>query len=152
HASERRLLAALVDTPVALCAVLDREGRTLHSNQRFRDVVADGRDPQDVLRDPAVRGSEPVLAFASGDETQQIEVDVETAWPGQPVRYLHISASRQTLPDVGSCTILVGYDETPRHRAQHAIAQTSKLVTLGEITTGMAHELSQPLNVIKMAA
>src|SRR5262249_27179674 len=34
----------------------------------------------------------------------------------------------------------------------HAIAQTSKLVTLGEMATGMAHELSQPLNVIKMAA
>src|SRR5205085_1882022 len=31
-------------------------------------------------------------------------------------------------------------------------AQTAKLVTLGEMTTDMAHELKQPLNVIKMAA
>ena len=37
-------------------------------------------------------------------------------------------------------------------RRRQAIAQTAKLVTLGEMTTGMAHELSQPLNVIKMAA
>lgn len=111
-----------------------------------------GGDPQDVLRDPAIRGSDPILAFAAGNEAQQVEADVETAWPGQPTRYLHFSASRQTLPDVGTCTILVGYDETPRHQAQRALAQTSKLVTLGEMTTGMAHELSQPLNVIKMAA
>ena len=151
-ASERRLLAALVDTPVALCAVLDSEGRTIYSNERFRDVVSAGRDPQNVLRNPAVRGGERLLAFASGNETQQIEVDVETTWPGQPTRYLHFSVSRQTLADVGACTILVGHDETPRHQAQRAIAQTSKLVTLGEMTTGMAHELSQPLNVIRMAA
>ncbi len=39
-----------------------------------------------------------------------------------------------------------------RHQAERAIALSGKLVTLGEITTGIAHELSQPLNVIRMAA
>jgi C4-dicarboxylate-specific signal transduction histidine kinase len=33
-----------------------------------------------------------------------------------------------------------------------ALAQSAKLITLGEMATGMAHELNQPLNVIKMAA
>ena len=38
------------------------------------------------------------------------------------------------------------------HVLEHSrVHRVAKLVTLGEITTGMAHELSQPLNVIKMA-
>jgi C4-dicarboxylate-specific signal transduction histidine kinase len=32
------------------------------------------------------------------------------------------------------------------------IVQSAKMVMLGEMTTGMAHELSQPLNVVRMAA
>jgi C4-dicarboxylate-specific signal transduction histidine kinase len=48
--------------------------------------------------------------------------------------------------------VLVGRDETKYHHVQQAIAQATKMVTLGEMATGIAHELSQPLNVIRMAA
>ena len=40
---------------------------------------------------------------------------------------------------------LVGQDETLRRQAQKALTETSKLVTLGEMTTGMAHELNTPI-------
>ena len=96
---------------------------------------------------PPPSSPSPQTATSSG-----IEVDLEVIWPGEAAYYLHFSLSHQSLPEIGECTILVGHDETLRHQAQHAIAQTAKLVTLGEMTTGMAHELSQPLNVIKMAA
>ena len=39
-ASERRLLAALIDTPAALCAVLDQQGRVIYCNDRFRQLIA----------------------------------------------------------------------------------------------------------------
>jgi signal transduction histidine kinase len=151
-ASERRLLAALVDTPAALCAVLDWQGRVIYCNERFRQVVAAGHEPDDILRAAAVHGAGPILAFAADKDPNPLEVDLEIAWPDRASCYLHFSASHQALPEIGHCTILVGHDETLRHHAQRAIAQTAKLVTLGEMTTGMAHELSQPLNVIKMAA
>jgi C4-dicarboxylate-specific signal transduction histidine kinase len=151
-AAERRLLAALIDTPAALCAVLDGQGRVIYCNERFREVVAGGRKPDDIMRDPAVRGGSPILAFAASIDAHPLESDLEVSWPGKPPCYLHFSASRQLLPEIGHCTILVGHDETPRRQAQQTISQTAKLVTLGEMTTGIAHELSQPLNVIKMAA
>lgn len=151
-ASERRLLAALIDTPAALCAVLDRQGRVIYSNDRFREIVARDNEPRDILRDEAVRGAAPILAFAAGTDAQAIEVDLLVVRPGDATRHLHFSLSHRSLPEVGECTILMGHDETLRHQAQQAIAQTAKLVTLGEMTTGMAHELSQPLNVIKIAA
>lgn len=151
-ASERRLLAALIDTPAALCAVLDQQGRVIYCNDRFRQVVAHGDEPADILRDDAVHGAVPILAFAAGSDARGIEVDLQVVRPGEAAHYLHFSLSHRSLPEIGDCTILMGHDETLRHQARQAIAQTAKLVTLGEMTTGMAHELSQPLNVIKMAA
>ena len=151
-ASERRLLAALIDTPAALCAVLDQQGRVIYCNDRFRQLVARDNEPGDILRDEAVHGAAPILAFAAGNDARGIEVDLQVARPGEATHYLHFSLSHRSLPEIGDCTILMGHDETLRHQARQAIAQTAKLVTLGEMTTGMAHELSQPLNVIKMAA
>ncbi len=43
-------------------------------------------------------------------------------------------------------------DVTERKRMAMELIQTAKLATLGEMSTGLAHELNQPLNVIRMAA
>lgn len=43
-------------------------------------------------------------------------------------------------------------DVTERKQVQAQLVQTAKLATLGEMAAGMAHELSQPTNIIRMAA
>ncbi len=43
-------------------------------------------------------------------------------------------------------------DITERKQVQEQLVQTAKLATLGEMAAGMAHELSQPINIIRMAA
>ncbi|PWC32435.1 ATP-binding protein [Azospirillum sp. TSO35-2] len=43
-----------------------------------------------------------------------------------------------------------GRDVTERKRLQEEMVQTSKLATLGTLAAGMAHEMSQPLNVIRL--
>ncbi|BAI72062.1 two-component sensor histidine kinase [Azospirillum sp. B510] len=43
-----------------------------------------------------------------------------------------------------------GRDVTERKRLQAEVIQTSKLATLGTLAAGMAHEMSQPLNVIRL--
>lgn len=45
-----------------------------------------------------------------------------------------------------------GRDITERKRLQGELVQTSKLATLGTMAAGMAHEMSQPLNIIRMWA
>jgi C4-dicarboxylate-specific signal transduction histidine kinase len=150
--AEQRLLATVIDTPSALCAVIDRQGRLLFSNERFRSVVGPETEAAAIFGSPHIGGGDAVLAFAASDEHRSIELDLRSAHPGERVRDLHFSVSRQSLPDLGDCTILVGHDETERHQAQRVIAQSAKMVMLGEMTTGMAHELSQPLNVVRMAA
>lgn len=43
-------------------------------------------------------------------------------------------------------------DVTERKQVQEQLIQAAKLATLGEMAAGMAHELSQPINIIRMAA
>ena len=46
----------------------------------------------------------------------------------------------------------MGQDITELRRTQAQVIQASKLATLGEMATSVAHELNQPLNVIRMAS
>jgi two-component system cell cycle sensor histidine kinase/response regulator CckA len=47
---------------------------------------------------------------------------------------------------------LVIRDVTERRQVQEQLVQTSKLATLGEMAAGLVHELSQPLNIIRLTA
>ncbi|MEB3901476.1 ATP-binding protein [Pseudomonas putida] len=46
----------------------------------------------------------------------------------------------------------VGRDNTEVRRSQRQLFQGAKMATLGELTTGLLHEINQPLNVMRMAA
>lgn len=54
--------------------------------------------------------------------------------------------------DDRQCMHTVLRDVTARRAEQASIAQSAKLATLGELAAGMAHELAQPMNIIRMAA
>jgi C4-dicarboxylate-specific signal transduction histidine kinase len=149
--SERRVLAAIVDTPSALTAVIDRSGEVVHSNARFGELLGAEGQSTDALRNPALKGARQIVDFAASEKVTA-EIDLEIQQDGGKRRLLHCSLSRQTLPDTGECIVMVGHDETERRRLQETMALSAKLVTLGEITTSIAHEISQPLNVIRMSA
>ncbi|MEW6260178.1 MAG: PAS domain S-box protein [Thermodesulfobacteriota bacterium] len=51
-----------------------------------------------------------------------------------------------------SVLLVTTTDETKRIEAEQQIIQASKMATLGEMATGVAHELNQPLSVIKTAS
>ncbi len=149
--SERHLLAAIVDTPSAFTAVVDRHGDVVHANTKFHEIFGTDAEIREALRDSNLSGVDAIRDFIAGD-ARLAEVDLEIVQPGNQTRMLQFSLSRRQLLDWGDCTIMVGHDETVRHQARQAITLSSKMVTMGEVTTGIAHELSQPLNVIRMAA
>jgi PAS domain S-box-containing protein len=45
----------------------------------------------------------------------------------------------------------VGRDNTEVRRSRQLVLQSAKMATLGEMSTGLAHEINQPLNVMRMA-
>ncbi|MGK0293649.1 MAG: C4-dicarboxylate-specific signal transduction histidine kinase [Porticoccaceae bacterium] len=56
------------------------------------------------------------------------------------------------IADVNTMLNTLELQESERKAAAAQIIQASKLATLGEMATSVAHELNQPLNVIRMAA
>jgi PAS domain S-box-containing protein len=60
----------------------------------------------------------------------------------------------ELVTEAGKAAAFVGFIRNISERKQAAaqLIQSSKLATLGEMATSVAHELNQPLNVIRMAA
>jgi histidine kinase len=58
-----------------------------------------------------------------------------------------------SLKDIGQDTVIVTTsDVTERVKTEEQLIQASKMATLGEMSAGVAHELNQPLSVIKTSA
>ena len=69
---------------------------------------------------------------------------------GQTI-YVHIHVSCSEYGGKGVLLVTTS-DITKRLMAEQQLIQASKMATLGEMATGVAHELNQPLSVIKTAS
>lgn len=147
---EQKILRAIVEMPLALTAIFDRHGRVLRSNDSFdRFFQSSGRPRGFMIGD--IPEAEEIARFIHGDD-EFAETEVRLARPPVGQQVVRFSLAKRDLQDLGRCTIAVGTDESAQRAAQAAIAQSAKLITLGEMATGMAHELNQPINIIHMAA
>jgi histidine kinase len=71
--------------------------------------------------------------------------------------FVNFHASLGKFQQTGNRALALSYivrtvDITRRLQREAELAQASKLATLGEMATGIAHELNQPLNVIRVGA
>ena len=148
-----RFLSAIVDSPSSLTAIVTPGLDIVRANDSFRanlDCITGNLGT--ALNRPDVSGGERIIEFAEQRSTAaESDLDLTIARGNGIFSMLRFRLSWQVFPDVGDCLVLVGQDETRRRTTEMALAQSSKLITLGEMATGMAHELNQPLNVIKMA-
>jgi len=95
----------------------------------------------------AVRNSKPMTGFHSDMEIYEFRgqrVD-GSVFEGEATG---IEFAYQGAPAV----LVIIRDISDRKFAQAQLIQTSKLALLGEMAASMAHELNQPLNIIRMAA
>ena len=65
--------------------------------------------------------------------------------------FVNIRISPSDYPG-GKVLLVTTSDVTKRLEAEQQLIQASKMATLGEMATGVAHELNQPLSVIKTAS
>lgn len=148
-----RLLSAIVDSPSSLTAIVTPALDILRANESFRVTLdCTTRTLEPVLKRPDVSGGARILEFAAQRVQEAEDLDLTLSRGNGIFSILRFRLTWHVLPDIGECLVLVGLDETRRRTTEMALAQSAKLITLGEMATGMAHELNQPLNVIKMAA
>jgi signal transduction histidine kinase len=81
------------------------------------------------------RGGNHVDTFQAGDVARTL------VWRSIPV----------ATPE-GERKAYLAYDSTEQANAERATYELSKLATLGEMSTGLAHELAQPLSIISLSA
>ncbi|HYE50570.1 MAG TPA: MHYT domain-containing protein [Azospirillaceae bacterium] len=152
--SERRFRSITANSGDVI-AVTDADGVFRFVGASTRALL--GRDPDWLLGRPLPE----LLAPSDAEEGRRLlRLAQELARPvvGQLVvphadgspRDMELTVVDRTRDaDVGGLVVTLR-DLTERKRLQESLARASRLATLGTLAAGVAHEMSQPLNVIRL--
>lgn len=145
---EKEFLESIIQTNAVAIAVAKPTGEIIAYNNSLEKLF-----PDIML----IQNAPSVLSRILGEDIGQV-LD-QLPWQGvrnvvignQEKRALSWVASPiYTSDEVLKNIVVVGLDVTERREAELAIHQSAKLVTLGEMATGIAHEINQPLATILM--
>jgi signal transduction histidine kinase len=141
-------MRAVLDSMSEGVLLVDRGLRVILANpaaQRHAEAVLGGKLQRRLVRLGEVSISPLVEALASGDAPSgPIEIVSE-----DPPRIFHLTASPAFgLKGSFEGAVLVLRDATHQRLMQEQLHQTEKLSSLGEMISGVAHELNNPLAAV----
>ena len=170
QASIAKELTQFIDTANAPIFGIDAQGKVNEWNQQSelitgftkREVMGQDLVANFIADDYKVSVEEVLAKALNGEETANYEFPLFTQ-SGARVDVLLNSTTRRDASGIIAGVVGVGQNitelnkvrveqEKERKEASAQIIHASKLATLGEMATSVAHELNQPLNVIRMAA
>lgn len=154
---QQRLISAF-DQVAEQVAIFDVAGRSLFLNaafRRFNATIVSALPDQFSLEDFLTEGVAQA-AFPEAQSAPEAWVsDYLQRQDGAPIeekrapdRIILTVLSRVS----GIGVVMSSKDITELRQSEAQLIQASKMATLGEMATGIAHELNQPLGVIRMAA
>jgi len=163
-ASERRFRHALEEAPIAI-ALVDLEGRRFKVNQAMANFLGYTIDeltgsrltdtivyPEDLERGAAFRKQlldGEIDRFRN--ETRYRHKKGHIVWGEVNVGLVRVSATIPLHFIIHVVDITERKQaEVQRQEAEAQLIQADKLATLGTLAAGTAHELSQPLNIIRL--
>lgn len=126
----------------------DRQGRVVRANRTLARLVGlsfeqiIGRPWFEIIPAGAEARDACSSPLQSGEARGTTEYDLR--WEGQ--RTLHVAVSR--LSDDDEFCVHVVRDVTQERALQGQLAQAEKLAAIGEMLSGIAHELNNPLTTI----
>ena len=152
-------LTQLIDTANAPIFGIDDQWQVNEWNQQAKKITGFTKDEvigrdlvADFITDDFKVSVGNVLERAlQGEETENYEFPLFTK-TGDRVDVLLNSTTRRDASGKIIGVVGVGQDITELKQTQSQVIQSSKLASLGEMATSVAHELNQPLNTIRMAA
>jgi PAS domain S-box-containing protein len=158
---ERRLsaetarLRSIVESSGALVALVDRDLDVVMVNSGFSAMTgitaadAIGRPIEQVLQDALRPALDNWQREPSGVAPEPALFAVKL---GADQRLVSVTATPIADAAGQICNVvLMGVDETDRRHAEQALHDSERFATVGEMAGTMAHELSQPLQVINLA-
>ncbi len=146
-------LRSIVESSGALIALVNAQERIVLANRSFVEAV--GRPLEQVIGqryvDVVDAGAEAqaLAAWFAGQQRGSFAFDQVMQSGGQR-RVVRVSASHVHEDDRDiNYSLFLGVDETERRSAEVRALDAARLATLGEMATGIAHEINQPLTVVQ---
>lgn len=151
--------ATLIQQAAACLLVVDHSLLLQDWNKNAEVLFTDGtpKESGDHLANllTAGPGKDKILASLEsgllGQQTRNLEVKIENA-DGQHLDFVWNIAPHFDGQGSVIGVIAVGQDITELKQVQNQVIHNSRLTTLGEMTTSIAHEINQPLAVIRLLA
>ncbi|WP_374258579.1 PAS domain S-box protein [Aquabacterium sp.] len=162
-AAHERFTTVLEGLDAAVSVVSVQRGELLFANRSYRIWFGANPDAHtqltggEIMPDEVIDGDESVDHFGgiptqaltnAGSDTREVFVDSIQKWFDVRARYVQWT-------DGNLAQMLIATDITARRQAEEAAARqaekaqfTSRLITMGEMASTVAHELNQPLAAI----
>lgn len=145
--------SVLSSSPVGI-AMYDDAGQCVSANDAVAGIVGATREQvlsQNYHEIASWKGSglyDMALECMSSGERLRHEVHVKTTLGRKAILDCHLVPV--SVNEVRHLLVMLN-DITENRNMQEQLIQSSKMATLGEMATGVAHELNQPLNIIRLA-
>ncbi len=145
---------SLFDLVPCAITIQDRNYRIIRHNNEFADMFGDNVGEYCFA---AYKGRQQKCLDCPLEKTfndGQIHSSQESGLSKDGVRTHWIVKTAPIKDENGQliAAMEMSIDITEQIETEHQLIQASKLATLGEMATGVAHELNQPLSVIKTAS
>lgn len=148
--SESRFRSIFQGAPFGMVLV-DGDGVLVEVNRAFITILNDDMADSLVGRPLEALGMGPMLATLSTPGARFWEGKVGLP-DGRTVWLQAHAATVSDMPRGRSGLIATVEDVTRRKELEERMAHSSKLMLLGEMSAGLAHEITQPLNVIRLTS
>jgi two-component system NtrC family sensor kinase len=151
---DKLFIDQLIENASVLIAAANEKGNIVIFNRRFEEVSgytkeeAIGKNPLELLVPPENRAR--IGKLMGTIQTNKPPLEVESPIRAKDGRLLTVTwnAAAMHLPSGHDGIVVVGQDITEQKRMQEELMQSKKLASIGELVSGVAHELNNPLTII----
>jgi len=154
---ERDYIRHLMETSPNFQILINKEGKIIDANEAFEEIVrkkVKGTSIYEYL--PQEKIDEIIHEVSEKGKIKNFEITTEI--PGRGAFACNVSATSSFSLDGKAIIYMGGMDITERKKAQQEreklemqLVHTSRLSSLGEMATAIAHEINQPLTIISTA-